>query len=280
MVLKKWLKEPLLHFLLIGAALFFFYAYQNDGYVDYDKRIVISKADINRLQTLWEKKWQRPPVDSELQGLLEQQIKEEVMYREALAMGLDLNDSVVRRRLAQKLEFISSDLVDQIEPTDAELAEFLARNPEKFEIPGRISFVQIYINADRHGENTEKYTLELLQQLQRPGSAVDIQNAGDPSMLGQQHTQLSHHGVARVFGTEFADFLFELPAGSWQGPVRSGYGLHLVWIETKTAAIQPELTAVRDDVKNEWQLEQRRSFNEALYKTLRQRYDIVIEGID
>jgi hypothetical protein len=107
---KKWLREPLLHFLLIGAALFLLYGYQNDGYVDQGNRIVISKSDINRLVMLWEKKWQRSPTRVELEGLIEQQIQEEVLYREALAMGLDLNDGVVRRRLAQKVEFISYDL--------------------------------------------------------------------------------------------------------------------------------------------------------------------------
>lgn len=278
--MKKWLREPLLHFLLIGFALFLFYGYKNDGYVDYDNRIVISKADISRLQMLWEKKWQRPPVPIELQGLIEQRVREEVLYREALAMGLDLNDSVVRRRLAQKLEFISSDLINQIEPTDAELEEYLAANPEKFEVPGRISFVQIYMNADNRGANAEKDALELLDQLTQAGSNVDVYNAGDASMLGQQHARLSHYGVARVFGTEFADRLFTLSVGAWQGPVRSGYGVHLVLLEDKTAATQPGLAAVRDNVRNEWQAEQRRSFDEALYKTLRQRYEIVIEGID
>jgi len=277
---KKWLREPLVHFLLIGAALFLFYGFQNDGYVDYDNRIVITRADINRLAMLWEKKWQRPPAQFEMEGMLEQQIREEVLYREALSMGLDQNDSVVRRRMAQKVEFISSGLADQMDPTDAELSTYMAANPEKFEVPGRISFTQIYLNTDRHGENIEKEALGLLNQLKQAEPGLKVSEAGDPFMFGVQHDHLSHQGVSRLFGDEFATRLFELPVGNWEGPVWSGYGVHLVLIEDKTTAIQPEFSTVRDDVRNEWLMEQRRTLDEALYMSLRQRYEIEIEGMD
>lgn len=278
--MKKWLREPLLHFLLIGAALFLFYGFQNDGYVDYDNRIVITEADINRLALLWEKKWQRPPAPFEMEGLLEQQIREEVLYREALSMGLDQNDSVVRRRMAQKVEFISSGLADQMDPTDDELSAYQEANPEKFELPARISFTQVYLNTDRHRENTEKEASDLLGRLKQGEQGLDILEAGDPFMFGARHDQLSHHGVSRLFGNDFANRLFELPVGGWEGPIWSGYGAHLVLIENKTAAVQPELSAVRDDVRNEWLMEQRRTLDEALYKSLRQRYEIEIEGMD
>lgn len=277
--MKKWLSEPLVHFLLIGAALFLFYGFKNDGYVDYDNRIVITEADIKRLVIIWEKKWQRPPAQFELEGLIEQQIREEVLYREALSMGLDQNDSVVRRRLAQKVEFISSDLADQLEPGEEELAAYLSNNPAKFELPGRISFTQIYLNTDRHRENIEQDALDLLGQLKQEKPGLNILEAGDPFMFGAQHDQLSHHGVSRLFGGEFATRLFELPVGTWAGPVWSGYGLHLVLIEEKTETSQPELSDVLDDVRNEWVTEQRRALNEALYKSLRQRYEIEIEGV-
>ncbi len=278
--MKKWLREPLLHFLLIGAALFLFYGFQNDGYVDQSNRIVISKADISRLEMLWEKKWQQPPSQIELEGLLEQQVREEVLYREALAMGLDQNDSVVRRRLAQKVEFISYDLAVQIESSDADLAEYLAANPDKFEVPARISFVQIYLNTDRRGENVGKDAQELLNQLSQAESVVDISNAGDSFMFGQRHEHLSHHGVARLFGNDFADQLFTSPVGAWQGPVPSSHGLHLVLIENKAEALEPELALVRDHLRNEWIAEQRQSLNEAMYQNLRERYEIVVEGLD
>lgn len=275
---KKWLREPLLHFLLIGGALFLIYGLQNDGLVNQNNRIVISEADINRLITLWGKKRQRPPTQAELNGLIEQQIREEVLYREALAMGLDQNDSIVRRRLAQKVEFISADLSAQIEPTDGDLAKYLAANTELFEIPARISFVQVYLNADRRGKNLQKDAEHLLVKLEKSSAKANNAALGDPFMFGHEHAQLTPRGVSRLFGEEFTSSLFSLPISKWQGPVLSGYGLHLVRIDSKTEARQPTLADVREKVRVEWFSQQRRTMDKVFYESLRQRYDIVIEG--
>ncbi len=155
-ILHKFLREPLLHFLLIGGALFLVYSLQNEGLVE-NNRIVISEAEVDRLITLWEKKKQRLPTQNELKSLIEQKIREEVMYREALAMGLDQNDSIVRRRLAQKVEFISADLAALVEPTETVLADYLAAHSDKFELPAQINFVQVYISPDKHGPNIQDY---------------------------------------------------------------------------------------------------------------------------
>ena len=276
-MLKKWLREPLLHFLLIGGALFLLYGLQNENVVDNNNRIVISEADINRLTTLWGKKRQRLPTKTELEGLIEQQIREEVMYREALAMGLDQNDAIVRRRLAQKVEFISADIAAQFEPTDSDLKEYLTKHADKFEVPGRISFVHVYLNRDQRGENVHQDIQSLLDQLLKPGSQTDFMTVGDPIMLGQQHEQMTRHDVSRLFGRDFTSRIFELPVGSWQGPVSSGYGLHLVRIDDKTEPVQPELSVVRDKVYNEWLAQQRRDMDKAFYQSLRQRYEIIIK---
>ena len=276
-MLKKWLREPLLHFLLIGAALFILYGLQNDQPVDDGNSIIISEADIDRLLSLWEKKWQRLPTRSELDGMIEAQIREEVFYREALAMGLDKEDSIVHRRLAQKVEFIFSDLASQAQPGDAELSDYLAKHADKFEIPARISFRQIYLNSDKRGDQTGSDAEELLSKLSQPNSSVEILAAGDPFMFGQLHEELTEHAVARLFGKDFAKKMFSLQTGDWQGPVRSGYGLHLVEISSKTTATLPELNIVREKVLNEWLTEQRRIMNEAFYQNLRTRYDVVIE---
>jgi len=278
-LLKKWLREPLLHFLLIGAALFILYGLQNDKPAEDGNRIVISEADIDRLLTLWEKKWQRLPARSELDGLIEAQIRQEVLYREALAMGLDKEDSIVHRRLAQKVEFIFSDIASQAVPTDAELSDYLAANADKFEIPARISFQQIYLNSDKRGDHVQSDANHILDELIQPDSSVDILAAGDAFMFGQQHENLTEHGVARLFGKDFASKLFSLPPGGWQGPVRSGYGLHLVQISNRTTPMQPPLDAVRQKVLNEWHTQQRQIMNEQFYQNLRTRYEIVIEDI-
>ncbi len=278
-MLKKWLREPLLHFLLIGAALFVFYNLQSDDSADDSNNIAITESDIDRLITLWERKWQRLPTEAELEGLIEAQIREEVLYREALAMGLDQNDTIVRRRLAQKVEFISADLASQVEPSDADLQTYLDAHTDKFAVPARISFQQIYLNADQRGNNVEKDANRLLDELARPEASVDIMAAGDPFMFGQQHEQLTEHGVARLFGQQFAEKIFELPVGRWHGPVISGYGLHLVYVDAKNEAKTSTLDEVRDKVRDEWLAQQRRKMDQVFYSELRKRYDIKVEMV-
>ena len=272
------LREPLLHFLLIGGAIFLIYSLQNEGRID-NNRIVISEAQINRLVTLWEKKRQRLPTRHELESMIEQQIREEVMYREALAMGLDQNDSIIRRRLAQKIEFISTDLAALAEPSEAELTSYLLAHSKEFELPARINFVQVYISPDKHGEQVQSYANSLLDELTQADSKVDVTTIGDSFMLDQHYAQLTEHDVTRLFGEDFAGKLFTLPVGSWQGPVQSGYGAHLVRIDNRSERRQQKLNAVRKKVQTEWLARQRRDMDKNIYNNLRQRYEIVVEDV-
>ena len=276
-MLKQWLREPLLHFLLIGALLFVIFGLKNDGISDQSKRIVFTQDDIHRLSLLWEKQRQRPPSKTELKGLIEQQVREQVMYREALAMGLDKNDSIVRRRLAQKIEFISSDLAAQIEPGEADLADYLNSHAEQFETPETISFVQIYLSSDKRGADVEKDARQLLLALEDTKHDANISSFGDTFMFGQKHEQLSKHEVSRLFGKNFASKTFSLPVNGWHGPVHSAYGLHLLQIKNKTASKPAELATVRDKVRNAWINQQRKIIDKAFYNSLRQRYEIIIE---
>ncbi len=274
---NKWLREPLLHFLLIGATLFFLYGLQNDQPVTDANHIVISEADIDRLLSQWEKRWQRLPTPAELDGIIAAQVREEVLYREALAMGLDKNDAVVHRRLAQKMEFIFSDLALQAEPTEDDLNSYLTSHPELFEEPARISFVQIYFNDDQRADRVEQDVAQTYSALTAPGSMIDAANAGDTFMFGQQHNNLSKKQVTRLFGKQFAEQVFNLPVDGWQEPIVSGFGIHLVKVDAKTIARTPELDEVRIRVLNEWQSWQRKQVNEQFYQSLRARYEVVIE---
>jgi len=277
-LLHKLIREPLLHFLLIGAALFLLYGLMNeDAAVDDGRRIVVSEADLDRLITLWEKKWRRLPTQQELEGLVDAWVREEVLYRQALAMGLDKDDIVVRRRLAQKLEFISADIAAQAEPTETELQEWLDEHADRFAFPARVSFQQVYLNADRRGKRVEQDARVLLEQLEDPAGGIDVIEAGDPFMFGQQHDDLTQQGVARLFGEAFASQIFEMPVGRWQGPVRSSYGLHLVRVEARLDSRPATLDQVRDRVRDEWLARQRKQMDQAFYEQLRKRYDIIIE---
>ena len=278
-MLKKWLREPLIHFLLIGGLLFVVYGLQNEGFDDQSKRIVFTEADISRMVLLWEKQRQRPPTQAELNGLIERQIREQVMYREALAMGLDKNDNIVRRRLAQKVEYITANIAEQVEPTEKELTTYLNAHPDKFEIPGRLDFVQIYFNVDKRGATAESDATHLLNKLNQAESNIDINNAGDTFMLGLQHKNITDYEISRLFGKGFAKKLFTLSVGSWHGPVSSEFGFHLIRVENKIVSSQPELVLVRDKVRSEWMNQQRKKIDKAFYQSLRQRYEIIIEDV-
>jgi len=274
--LDTLLREPLLHFLLIGAALFFIYNLQNESVVD-NNRIVISQVKIDHLITLWEKKRQRLPTQTELQSMINQQIREEVMVREALVMGLDKNDGVVRRRLAQKVEFIFADLAALVNPTETELQDYLSTHSDKFKLPARINFEQVFIDISKHPSNLQVYTNRLLNELLQADSNIDINTMGDSLLLAQQYKQQTEHDVSRLFGKDFASELFTLAVGNWQGPVQSGYGLHLIRIKNKAENQQPELNTLREKVRIEWLAQQRRDMDKAFYNSLRQRYEIIVE---
>ncbi len=277
--MKEWIREPLLHFLLIGAALFILYDLKNEGYNnDEDNQIVITQGSIDRLISLWEKKRQRLPTQAELQDMIEQQIHEEVMVREAQAMGLDKNDTIVRKRLAQKIEFITSDIAEMAEPGDEELIKFLNAHPEKFETPASLSFEHIYFNRDKRKAQAELNALELLDKLKQTEITIDTHMAGDPFMMGLQYDEITEFGVSRIFGKDFAIELFMLNTGDWQGPVSSSYGAHLVRISNKKSTQAVSLNTIKDKVRYEWQAEQRQLMNRAFYENLRQRYDVVIES--
>ena len=275
--MKRWFQEPLLHFLLIGALLFaLFYQVANPEDVA-DNRITISETDINRMITLFERKLQRLPTQQELNGLVEAQIREEILYREALAMGLDRDDTIVRRRMAQKVEFMFNDLVDSAEPTEEELQQFLDKNPDRFMESARTSFVQVYLNADKRGERVNSDAEQLLLAMNEQQDTADASSVGDVFMFGHEYENQSEHQVSRMFGQNFAKSLDGLTTGSWQGPIASGYGLHLVYITDRTEAWLPPLAEIRDSVLYELMAERRQQANQAFFDTLRERYDVIVE---
>lgn len=275
--MKRWLGEPLLHFLVIGAALFALFYQVADPEDLADNRIVISQADIDRMINLFERKLQRLPTQQELNGLVEAQIREEILYREALAMGLDRDDTIVRRRMAQKVEFLFNDLVEASEPGDAELERYRVDNAETFTEPARTSFVHVYLNADKRGARVDADAQQLLQALQREQDPVDPDVPGDAFMFGYAFESQSEGQVSRLFGREFAQSLAGLTPGQWQGPVASGYGLHLVFVQERTDARLPPLTEIRDTVLYELLAERRTQANQAFFEKLRERYDVIVE---
>jgi hypothetical protein len=275
--MSRWLKEPLLHFLLIGAGLFVLFYRVADPETVADDRIQISAADIERMTVLFNRKWQRPPSPKEIDGLIEAQIREEVLYREALAMSLDEDDTIVRRRMGQKMEFLFKDVAEASEPSEAELQAYYEEHPDKFSAAGRTSFDHVYLNTDQRGSDAVTAARDLLPALNADRGGSDPATIGDRFMLGNRFDHQTDQQIARMFGRAFVQALATLESGAWQGPVESGYGLHLVYIRERTPERLPPMAEVRPMVLREFLAERRREADQAFYKTLRDRYTVVVE---
>jgi peptidyl-prolyl cis-trans isomerase C len=277
--MKKLFKEPLLHFLLIGAALFGLQALLQPRQPEAPaaRRIVISQGELERLRLAWQMQWQRPPTVEEWQGLLEAHIREEVLYREALALGLDRDDTIVRRRLAQKFEFLTQDLAASRPPTDAELASFFEQHRERYRVATRLSFSHVYFNPDRRGPAIERDAQGALTRLLAEPAHEAAAELGDPFLLDHELRQKTTDEVERMFGRAFAEAVVNAAPGIWQGPITSGYGWHLVKVDERTAARLPDLVEVQNQVQRDWADAQRRTANEEVISRIRARYEVVIQ---
>ena len=274
--MNHWHREPLLHFLIIGAVIFVVFSMANkDEAAVNGNKIVVSTPEIKRLSDNWSKKWNRPPTETELKGLVESYIKEEVYYREALALSLDQNDTIIRRRLMQKMEFLSNDLAELNQPDESALNKYFLDNQEKYKLPARVSFTHIYFSLDKRGAKIVEDAKSVLSGL----NALRTPELGDSFMMEYDFNQETPFEVARLFGSGFAEQLFTLETNTWKGPIASGYGLHLVRISEKTDSRMPELASVIDKVRTDWIFEQRQKTNKAIYERFKERYEIVIEDM-
>jgi hypothetical protein len=273
--LQKILREPLFHFLVLGAGLFVLFGVVGQPAEERPNQIVVSAAKVENLAELFKRTWRRPPTQPELDGLIEDHVKEEILYREALALGLERDDIVIRRRLRQKMEFISEDVAQPAEPTETELQTFLAEHPDRFREPSRVSFTQVYLSPDRRGEDAWGDAERMLVGLD--SGRFDPADSGDPLLLEQDYRELAAPDVERLFGQGFAADIAELPIGRWSGPVESGYGLHLVLVDELTPARLPELDEIRGVVTNEWRAARLVEANEVFYEALRAAYEVTVE---
>jgi peptidyl-prolyl cis-trans isomerase C len=270
------LREPLVHFLLIGAVIFAAYGLVAPPQPAADReRIVVTTGDVTRLSSLWEKRWRRPPTQAELDGLVAEHIREEVLYREALALGLDRDDAAIRRLLRQKYEFVTQDLAVAAEPHTAELATWYEANRERYRKTPRLSFTQVQFNLDPRGPDSEGEAALALASL-RGGKALP-EELGHGQLLDTAYRELSGQEVAAIFGPDFAEAVSRLETGVWSGPIRSGYGIHLVRLDALTPASDRPFEEVEERVRADWAYEKRQEANEAILRRLLDRYDVVVE---
>lgn len=240
------------------------------------EEIMVTEGHIQIMVLGFKKVWQRLPTAEELDGLIKNYVREEVLYREALAMGLDRDDAIIKRRLRQKIEFLSEDLAALEEPDDETLQKYLDDNAESYRLPSRFSFRQIFLDTSKRGENIQADATTLLTQLR--AQDADTDSLGDSLMIKSHFENEADREIERTLGSQFLQSLRETEVGSWQGPIVSGYGLHIIFISERSEGKIPELSAVRDPVFRDWSAEKRKQVNAEFYNILRQRYKVTIQS--
>ena len=241
------------------------------------EKIVVSASRIANLGDGFARTWRRPPSEQELQGLIEDYIRDEVFYREGRAAGLDRDDVVIRRRVRQKMEFLAEDM-SVPEPSDEQLVAYLASNAERFRAEDQITFHQVFLSATRRATTIEGDSKQVASVLARADAAVDATVLGDPFLLGAEFLGVSPNRVTSIFGEDFSKRIAAMETGRWQGPVSSGFGHHFVFISERVSGGLPSLDAVRPTIRREWANARRLEAEQKLYASLRGRYEIVVEA--
>ncbi len=274
----KLLKEPLFLFLVTGTLLYFTYTSLNN-YLNRDENIVtVTRGEISLLEQTWQSRWNRPPTPEEKQGLIDGYIKEMVLYKTAVEMGLDKDDPVTRRIMVQKLEFLGADLIRPPQPSEQELITFFEKNEEQYIPPEMITMTHIFFNPDKREDETLIDADKALQALASKAEFdVDLSAYGDAFMLQSYYPNRSELEIRKLFGTGFTESVFQLEAGRWHGPVLSGYGTHLVYIHDHQKNEPPAFDKVREKVKEDWMAEMQKKLNDRYIDGLMARYEIVIE---
>jgi hypothetical protein len=275
-MLRRLVREPLVHFLVLGALLFGVWAWQGRGGPG-SSHIAVTPGVVEHLASSFARTWQRAPSELELKGLIDEHVKEQMATREAIALGLDRDDVIIQRRLRQKLEFLLVEDATATPPGDAELSAWLQRHPEAFRSEAQLAIRQVLLREDQRGANAAADASRLLTQLRAAGPEAATQNLGDASMLPAETPLQPVREVVRAFGEEFADAVLKLPPGQWSGPVRSSFGLHLVLVRERVDAAAAELAAVRPLVEREVLAARRKAELQALYERLLAKYSVSID---
>ncbi len=269
--MKKLFREPLVHFVLIGIGLFMLYGWVSDS-EDSRDTIYFDDYDMDNIIASWEMQWKRLPTDEELKSLVEQNIRQEVFYQEALKMNLDHNDEIIKRRLAQKMNFLSNDLATLKEPTQEDLKDYYDENKEKYLLPPVYSFYQVSFRMDSR-ESAREDALGFLKGIDGQNPEI-LNNPGDPLPFPYFFENVNSDELSRQLGLEFSQEMNQVNTGEWAGPVRSGFGWHVVYIADKSPAAEPPFDMITEEVKRDLEYENQRLVNDQVYAELKKKYDV------
>jgi peptidyl-prolyl cis-trans isomerase C len=277
--MKRLLREPLIHFLLLGAILFGVYAYaeRDHGGVEQSKQIRLTIGDLSQLVLVFRSQWRRDPTPEELRQLVEEKVQEEVLFREALALGIDKDDTIVKRRMAQKMQFLAEDVAAAREPTLEELGTWYEANRDRFAFPPRVSFRHLYFSPDRRGAHAHDDAAAALTKLSgQPEDSNLAATLADTFMFQEYYRDRAPEFLGKEFGPNFVLAVAKLSPGSWQGPVESGFGWHLVFIDTLIPGRVPAFEEVEADVKTAWLAEQKAQAWQKAYQDIRAKYTVLL----
>ena len=277
--MSRLLREPLVHFLLAGVLLFALYRVTQTAIPPAapPREIRLSVDEIAQLTLVFESQWRRPPTPQELELLVENKIQQEILYREALAMGLDKDDEIVKRRMAQKMQFLAEDEAAAREPTTAELQSWYEQHRATFAQPSRFGFRHLYFSPDRRGKQARDDAAAALAQLKdQPEDAPLAASLADPFMFQDYYRDRAPDFVGKEFGPPFARALEQLTPGSWQGPIESGFGWHLVYVDTVIPGRIPAFEEIEPDVKTAWLAEQKARAWDKAYRDMRGKYTVLL----
>jgi peptidyl-prolyl cis-trans isomerase C len=281
--LRQILSEPLLHFFVVGGIVFGGYRLfvaEPEQAVD-TQRIELTENDVRQLTVSWLAQGRPQPSPDELRSLVDQKVTEEILSREAVALGLDQDDQIIKRRLAQKMDFLAADLAALGDPTDAQLADWYSKNSDRFALPPHASFRHLYFSPDTRGGSARDDAAAALAVLaDKPADAPENQTLADPFMLRNFYGDATPAQTAKEFGPAFAETLFGLKPGAWQGPVQSGYGWHLVWLESIEPGRVPLYEEVKPDVKAAWLDARYQEVKRTALEEMRSRYTVVVVPLD
>jgi peptidyl-prolyl cis-trans isomerase C len=276
--MSRLLREPLLHFMVLGAALFAGYAVLKPGGGGASSHeIALTFDELAQLERLFEAQWQRPPTPEEFSAMVENKVRQEVLYREALAMGLDKNDEIVRRRMAQKMQFLAEDVATAHEPSGEELRAWYAKHSDKFALPSRVGFRHLYFSPDLRGARARDDAVRALAELAgQPEDTPLAASLADPFMFQDYYADRTSEALAKDFGPQFAVAIPKLTPGSWQGPIESGYGWHLVFVDSVVPGRIPAFEEVERDVKTAWLGDQKERAWRKAYDEMRAKYTVLL----
>jgi hypothetical protein len=273
------LRHPAVHIVILGvvvAAAILIAKGPPTG--DEARRVVITGADVMQLRAGFMRTWQREPTAIELRGEIEKFIRQEVLYREALARGYDRDDLVVRRAMQQKMEFLASSQAMREPPTDDEIEAYFALRKERYRLPAVVSFAQVYVSADRRGESALQDAEALLERLRRDDpDLAEVSSWGDSIMVPPVSPGMTEQEIRSTFGDDFASSVVAQEVGDWQGPVTSGYGLHLVKVTKRQDSRIPEPKEVSARIIGDMEYEARTAAKEQLYQEIAQNYQIMLD---